>query len=242
MSQNMAQENSSCLVIDLGDQPVRVAPDVENSELSHSLRRGENLPHLHQVRPLGFLRHPIPHIQRITEVPVLLCRFKQFPASDDVQSQPLPYYIRKTRMRQEEFRGLRTALRPRFLDSTSGKAYDLCQRREGVASWSAKRWRITVSSRSWAPAAWAWFTKPRTPSCAALLPLSSSLKLWPRIVRLWNVSSAKRKPLPLDKAERRSALQDTPLGVAWSVASPDGRYLATMGIVQNSNVWMLEGL
>ena len=32
-----------------------------------------------------------------------------------------------------------------------------------------------------------------------------------------------------------------PLGVAWSVASPDGRYLAIEGMVYNSNVWMLEG-
>jgi serine/threonine protein kinase/Tol biopolymer transport system component len=32
-----------------------------------------------------------------------------------------------------------------------------------------------------------------------------------------------------------------PVGVGWSVPSPDGRYLALEGRVWNSNVWMLEG-
>jgi len=32
-----------------------------------------------------------------------------------------------------------------------------------------------------------------------------------------------------------------PVGVVWSIPSPDGRYLAIMGVVYNSNVWMLEG-
>jgi serine/threonine protein kinase/Tol biopolymer transport system component len=31
------------------------------------------------------------------------------------------------------------------------------------------------------------------------------------------------------------------MGVTWGVPSPDGRYLAIMGMVYNSNVWMLEG-
>jgi Tol biopolymer transport system component len=32
-----------------------------------------------------------------------------------------------------------------------------------------------------------------------------------------------------------------PLGVLWSVPSPNGHYLAIGGAVYNSNVWMLEG-
>jgi serine/threonine protein kinase/Tol biopolymer transport system component len=32
-----------------------------------------------------------------------------------------------------------------------------------------------------------------------------------------------------------------PVGVTWGVPSPDGRYLAIMGMAYNSNVWMLEG-
>jgi len=32
-----------------------------------------------------------------------------------------------------------------------------------------------------------------------------------------------------------------PLGVAWGVPSPDGRYLAIAGSVNSSNVWMLGG-
>jgi len=32
-----------------------------------------------------------------------------------------------------------------------------------------------------------------------------------------------------------------PMGVAWSIPSPDGRYLAIAGSVYNSNAWMLEG-
>ena len=30
-------------------------------------------------------------------------------------------------------------------------------------------------------------------------------------------------------------------GQIWGVPSPDGRYLAILGSVQNSNVWMVEG-
>jgi len=30
-------------------------------------------------------------------------------------------------------------------------------------------------------------------------------------------------------------------GQIWGVPSPDGRYLAILGEVTNSNVWMLEG-
>jgi len=30
-------------------------------------------------------------------------------------------------------------------------------------------------------------------------------------------------------------------GDVWGVPSPDGRYLAILGSVMNSNVWMLEG-
>jgi hypothetical protein len=30
-------------------------------------------------------------------------------------------------------------------------------------------------------------------------------------------------------------------GQIWGVPSPDGRYLAILGTVTNSNVWMLEG-
>jgi Tol biopolymer transport system component len=81
-----------------------------------------------------------------------------------------------------------------------------------------------------------------------------TLKGWPNLTGLdWSpdgkglycgsVSPHSRTILYADlKGSTRVLWQYKGLGRVWGVPSPDGRYLAILGHVMNSNAWMLEGL
>ena len=84
----MAEEDSPCLIVDLSNEPVRVSFDVEHREFTRGICRREDSPHIHQILPLSPLDDPIPNIQRLAEIVVLLRRFEQLFATDNVQSQP----------------------------------------------------------------------------------------------------------------------------------------------------------
>ena len=97
MSQYMSQEYSSRPIVNLSNQPVRIALDVENCKFPHRVSSGKIPPHIHQILPNGFLGDSIPNIQRLVEISVFLRGFAQLLATDNVQSLPHFYLIRKMR-------------------------------------------------------------------------------------------------------------------------------------------------
>jgi len=90
MGQHMPQEDPACLIIDFSDETIRVSFDVENRKLSHGIGRREHTLHLHQILPLGFLRHPVPGIQGFADLTVSASRFEELLATDYMQTLAAP--------------------------------------------------------------------------------------------------------------------------------------------------------
>jgi len=84
----MAKKNSSRLVVDLCNQPVRIALDIKYCELSRRIRARHFSPYFHQVLPFRFFRNPVPRIQRYANISMPFRRLKQSLPADDVQFRP----------------------------------------------------------------------------------------------------------------------------------------------------------
>ncbi len=84
----MAEENPSCLKVDLSNKPVRIPLDVENCKSAHGIRGRKYLPHAYETLPTRLLSYPKPNIQSLANVCVFLRRLKKLPSTYDVQAEP----------------------------------------------------------------------------------------------------------------------------------------------------------
>jgi len=93
----MPKKNSSRVIVNLNNQTIRIPLDVKHYETFDRIRAGKYAPHFRQVFPVRLLGDAVPDVEAFAETGMLLCRFEQLLAADNMHWL---YYIRKMRIRQ----------------------------------------------------------------------------------------------------------------------------------------------
>ena len=86
MSQDVFDVDELFWVLDVGDESISIAFDVEDGEVIHSFGFGVDLLDLNKILPVGLTGGVIPVIERFTGVRMVFAKLSQSSSTDNVHS------------------------------------------------------------------------------------------------------------------------------------------------------------
>jgi hypothetical protein len=85
MGEDGLDKGKLALVVNIDDEAVAIALDIEDSKVAHSFGRGEDSLYGGKAAPLGFAGNSIPVEERLGSIGVLGAELNQNGAADNVQ-------------------------------------------------------------------------------------------------------------------------------------------------------------